>query len=237
MKIKNLLPYFFALIVPFICFSDNNPVDTVPSIVLPENTNVTTASNNITNPIDPTSTSNEDPLDIPEIEDIRPEVDLPTELWKIITLTSIILLAIICLILWLKKRKQQKTLPIIPIDPYQQALKSLDDALQHVQQLDPRPFAFGVTDAIRQYLSSVFKLPAPEYTTDEVFKKLPSIHIIPQNLQQDIIHLLQQCDLAKFTQQTLEQPQRLELYNLAKNILTSADKIIQLQAERTKTIQ
>lgn len=242
MKTKNLLFYFSILMATSFGFSEEGPTESEASVVLAEPSNE--ADSQITDKKPSQGIASlaaapiEEKQDIPEIETIRPAVKLPMEPWKMITLGLIILLAIIALIIWLRKYYQhQKNLPIIPVDPYQEALKALDEAFQHIQQLDQRPFAFGITDAVRQYLASVFKLPAPGYTTDEVLEKLPSVQLLPENLQQDIIRLLQQCDLAKFTKQVFEQPQRLELYNLAKNILMSSDKIIQLQTEKEKTIQ
>lgn len=242
MKTKFLLFYFLLLFAPFFCFPEEDSSSAQPAFVLPDtDSKDKTLTSDEKTPIDLaglSSMQSEEKLEIPEIEGIRPAVKLPMDLWKKITLILLLIFAIIGLIAWLIKRnKRGKALPIIPVDPYQQALKALDEALQHIQQLDQRPFAFGVTDAVRQYLSSVFKLPAPECTTDEVLEKLPSMQSIPENLQQDIVHLLQQCDLAKFTKQNFEQPQRLELYKLAKNILISADKIIQLQAEKPESTQ
>ena len=242
MKTKFLLFHFLLIFAPFFCFSEEDSSSVQPTSVLPDTTSEDkTLTSEEKTPVDLTGLASMQPekkLEIPEIEAIRPEVKLPMDLWKILTLAILLLLTVIGIIAWLIKRnKQKKALPIIPVDPYQQALKALDEALQHIQQLDQRPFAFGITDAVRQYLSSVFKLPAPEYTTDEVLEKLPAIPSIPENLQQDIVHLLQQCDLAKFTKQNFEQSQRLELYKLAKNILISADKIIQLQTEKTESTQ
>ena len=242
MKTKFLLFYFLLIFAPFFCFSEEDSSSVQPTSVLPDTTSEDkTLTSEEKAPMDLAALSSmkaEEQLKIPEIETIRPAVKLPMEWWKILTLVLLLFLAIIGITVWLIKRnKQKKALPIIPVDPYQQALKALDEALQHIQQLDQRPFAFGITDAVRQYLSSVFKLPAPEYTTDEVLEKLPAVPSIPENLQQDIVHLLQQCDLAKFTKQNFEQSQRLELYKLAKNILISADKIIQLQTEQTESTQ
>lgn len=242
MKTKHLLLYFLWLFSPFFCLSEEDPLPLPSTSVLP---NTTSEDKDLTadekTPVDLAGLSTiptEEKLEIPEIEAIRPAVKLPMDLWKVIALAILLLLSIIGIIIWqIKRNKQKKSLPVIPVDPYQQALKALDNALQKIQLLDQRPFAFGVTDALRQYLSSVFKLPAPECTTDEVLEKLPSIHNIPEDLQKEIVHLLQQCDLAKFTKQNFEQPQRLELYKLAKNILISADKIIQLQTEKTESIQ
>lgn len=242
MKTKHLLLYFLLLFPPFFCFSEEDSAQLQQTsdlpTTIPEDKDLTTDEKT---PVDLAGLSDlpsEEKLEIPEIEAIRPAVKLPMDLWKIITLTLLLLLSIMGIIFWwIKRNKQKKALPVIPVDPYQQALIDLDNALQKIQLLDQRPFAFGVTDAVRQYLSSVFKLPAPECTTDEVLEKLPSIQNIPEDLQQGIIHLLQQCDLAKFTKQNFEYPKRLELYNLAKNILVSADKNIQLQTEKTESIQ
>lgn len=242
MKTKYLLFYFLLLFPSSFCLSDE---DSSLSQQTSASTNTPSEGKDLTSdektPIDLLNLSSmppEEELENPEIEAIRPAVRLPMSLLEIITLATLLLLSIVGIIAWLTKRnKQKKILPVIPIDPYQQALRDLDNALQKIQLPDQRPFAFGVTDAVRQYLSFVFKLPAPECTTDEVLEKLPSIHAITEDLRQKIVHLLQQCDLAKFTNQNFKYPERLELYKLAKNILISADKNVQLQPEKTDSIQ
>lgn len=164
------------------------------------------------------------------IRDIRPAVELPMETWQIIAISLLLIALLIALIYAIKKHfKHHSGTSVIPIDPYHKALQELEAALQLIQRLDQRPFATGITDAVREYLAAVFSLPAPECTTEEVLEQLPNVTLLTEEIQQNIIHLLQQCDLAKFTKMQFDQPERLKLYNQAKEFIQAADKLIQLQ--------
>lgn len=182
--------------------------------------------------IDESTTEDNSPLE--DIRDIRPAVDLPIETWQIIAILCALLALLMALIYIIKRRRGQNSgISIIPPDPYHKALQELEAALQLIQRLDQRPFATGITDSVRGYLAAVFSLPAPECTTEEVLEQLPNVTLLTEDLRQNITHLLQQCDLAKFTKLQFDQPNRLNLYNQAKNFIQSADKLIQLQNANT----
>ena len=181
-----------------------------------------------------TKEASEDEAPLEDIRDIRPAVDLPVETWQIIAITCGILVLLLILIFILKRRHGQHSgISIIPHDPYHKALQELEAALLLIQRLDQRPFATGLTDAVRGYLAAVFGLPAPECTTEEVLEQLPSVTLLTEEIRENITHLLQQCDLAKFTKLQFEQPDRLKLYHQAKEFIQSADKLIQLQNANT----
>lgn len=170
----------------------------------------------------------ETPLE--DIREIRPAVSLPTETWKVVTLSSLILVFLLLLLYFFKKHRSHKqNISVVPIDPYHKALQQLETSLQLIQSPDQRPFATGITDAVREYLAAVFHLPAPECTTEEVLEQLPNVALLTEETRQTITHLLQQCDLAKFTKLQFDQPERLKLYHQAKEFIQSADKLIQLQ--------
>ena len=200
------------------------------SISLPDNTPATDVT---TNDEEAEAASEED-LPIEDIRDIRPAVDLPIETWQIIAVSCVLLAFLIALIYILRKRhRQQSGISIIPPDPYHKALQELEAALRLIQHIDQRPFATGITDSVRGYLAAVFSLPAPECTTEEVLEQLPNVALLTEEMRQNITHLLQQCDLAKFTKLQFDQPDRLKLYNQAKEFIQSADKLIQLQNANT----
>ena len=178
--------------------------------------------------------ASEDKVPIGDIRDIRPAVDLPVEPWQIIAITcGILALLFILIFIFQKRHGQHPGISIIPPDPYHKALQELEAALQLIQRLDQRPFATGLTDAVRGYLAAVFGLPAPECTTEEVLEQLPNVTLLTEEIRENITHLLQQCDLAKFTKLQFEQPDRLKLYHQAKEFIQSTDKLIQLQNANT----
>lgn len=180
------------------------------------------------------SASEETSSSLETIYDIRPAVNLPVDTWQIIALVGLICIGVLALFYMLKKRrKNKKHISVIPLNPYSKALQQLETALQLIQRPDQRPFANGITDAVREYLAAVFGLPAPECTTEEVLEQLPNVALLTEEIRQNITHLLQQCDLAKFTKLQFDQPERLKLYHQAKEFVRSADKLIQLQNVNT----
>ena len=244
---KLFIKLLFGLTLTFSLFGKNETEDSLPASevkeTLPMVNNQKTEENDDSIPdslsttdIDPITeetsnseeTSEEKPLE--DIRDIRPAVDLPMETWQTIVLLCIVITLLLGLIYTLiKRRKKHQTFSIVPPDPYHKALQELETALQLIQRLDQRPFATGITDAVRGYLAAVFNLPAPECTTEEVLEQLPNVALLTEDIRQNITYLLQQCDLAKFTKLQFEQPDRLKLYHQAKDFIQSSDKIIQLQ--------
>lgn len=244
---KKLIKIFFILTFTSILFAENDSEIPSPAPVENEilsnadNENPEGADENNTSLQDNTSSSDTDKISssdeetpLEDIRDIRPAVDLPTETWQIIVLSCVILALLFLLVYAIKKHyRKAQGISIIPPDPYHKALQGLEAALQLIQRLDQRPFATGITDAVREYLAAVFSLPAPEYTTEEVLEQLPNVTLLTEELRLNITHLLQQCDLAKFTKLQFDQPERLKLYQQAKEFIQSSDKLIQLQNANT----
>jgi hypothetical protein len=120
---------------------------------------------------------------------------------------------------------------LVPLDPYAQALGDIENARKYIQEKSPKIFVNLLTDAVRQYLSLVFHLPAPECTTEEVLERIREIPYFDSNLQMCIENFLKQCDIAKFTQRPLEHESRNALYTEAKQIVNYAGKLHQNQQQ------
>ena len=163
-----------------------------------------------------------------ELFDIRPEVALPHHaLFYCLSLLLGLLIIFLMVALIRKWRNKQMAPTLVPLSPFTKALQGLDAALEHIHQKNQKPFAFGLTDSVRQYLADVFNLPAPESTTEEVLEKLQEVNELNEDLKGSINQLLKSCDLAKFTQQEFDYEMRLKLYHQAKEILQEADKCLQ----------
>lgn len=243
---KHFLKIFLGLTLATALFAENESGNTSPII---ENETAQVAENSTSeaspeksNPLladvapvvdeNTDEASNDTPLE--DIRDLRPAVALPMGIGQLIAILCAFVALLIALIYAIRKhRHHRQSISIIPPDPYHKALQELESALQLIQQIDQRPFATGLTDAVRGYLAAVFSLPAPECTTEEVLEQLPNIALLTEEIQQNIILLLKQCDLAKFTKIQFDQPDRLKLYHQAKEFIQSADKLIQLKNVNT----
>ena len=163
-----------------------------------------------------------------ELFDIRPEVALPHHaLFYCLSFLLGLFILLFILALIRKWRNKQAVPTVVPLSPYAKALQGLDAALECIHQKDQKPFAFGLTDSVRQYLADVFNLPAPESTTEEVLENLKDINELNEGLKGAINQLLKSCDLAKFTKQEFDYEMRLNLYHQAKEIVQEADKSLQ----------
>ncbi|MDR0755379.1 MAG: hypothetical protein LBE99_00490 [Puniceicoccales bacterium] len=169
----------------------------------------------------------EDSID-EDIQDIRPVVTLPWG-WKSILIWSLLGLMIVFVMIYViyRRRTHRIRKSLVPMDPYAQALGGIENARKYIQEKSPKTFANLLTDAVRQYLSLVFHLPAPECTTEEVLERIREISYFDSNLQMCIENFLKQCDIAKFTQRPLEHESRNALYTEAKQIVNYAEKLHQ----------
>ena len=163
-----------------------------------------------------------------ELFDIRPEVSLPHH--ALFYCASLLLGFLIIFLIgsFIRKWRNKQMAPtVVPLSPFTKALQGLDAALECIHQKDQKPFAFGLTDSVRQYLADVFNLPAPESTTEEVLEKLKEVNVLKEDLKSSVNQLLKSCDLAKFTKQEFNYEMRLKLYHQAKEIVQEADKCLQ----------
>jgi hypothetical protein len=173
----------------------------------------------------------EDSID-DDIKDIRPIVTLPWG-WKHVLIWSLLGLIVVFIMIYIlyKRKTHRIKKSLVPIDPYAQALGGIENARKYIQEKSPKTFANLLTDAVRQYLSLVFHLPAPECTTEEVLERIREISYFDSDLQMCIEKFLKQCDIAKFTQRPLEHESRNALYAEAKQIINYAEKLHQSQQQ------
>ena len=136
-----------------------------------------------------------------------------------------------------KHKAKQRLKAIEPPDPYTEAMKAIEQSKRYIREQSPKIFSHLLTDAVRQYLATVFQLPAPESTTEEVILCMRDVHFFDDNFQASIADFLQACDIAKFTQQALDYDARSQLYEQAKQIINYAEKIHQSQTSNTVKTQ
>ncbi len=170
-----------------------------------------------------TKTSNEEET----LFDIRPEVNLPHNVLFYISLIILLILLLFTLYFIIRKWNNLNIPTTVPLNPFEKALQSIENALKWIHQKDKKTFIIGITDGIRQYLADVYHLPAPESTTEEVLEKLNTINDLPENIKSEIKQLLSLCDLAKFTKQEFDYEMRLKLYYQAKEIIQTSNKNLQ----------
>ena len=169
----------------------------------------------------------EEPQDLGDILDLRPPAKLKVSLLPWIIALLVVLSAVGLWFLLKRKRrgKAKKEKPMKPIDPYEEVLQALKEASKKLDVTNPKPFAFFLTDAVRLYLSRVFRLPAPECTTQELLQQLPWCVELTDDLRTNITQFLQRCDLVKFTTMPFDEPFLLQLHQQAEAIVAVSHEL------------
>ena len=175
----------------------------------------------------PSAPEEEEPQDLGDILDLRPPAKLKVSLLPWVIALLIILSAIGLWFLLKRKRhgKAKKEKPTKPIDPYEEVLQALKEASKKLDVTNPKPFAFFLTDAVRLYLSRIFRLPAPECTTQELLQQLPWCTELTDDLRTNITQFLQRCDLVKFTTMPFDEPFLLQLHQQAEAIVAASHEL------------
>ena len=174
-----------------------------------------------------TASEEEEPQDLGDILDLRPPAKLKVSLLPWVIALLIVLSAGGLWFLLKRKRhgKAKKEKPTKPIDPYEAVLQALKEASKKLDVANPKPFAFFLTDAVRLYLSRIFRLPAPESTTQELLQQLPWCTELTDDLKTNITQFLQRCDLVKFTTMPFDEPFLLQLYQQAEAIVAASHEL------------
>ena len=158
---------------------------------------------------------------------MRPPAKLKVSLLPWVIALLVVLSAIGLWFLLKRKRrgKAEKEKPTKPIDPYEEVLQALKEVSKKLDVANPKPFAFFLTDAVRLYLSRIFRLPAPECTTQELLQQLPWCTELTDDLRTNITQFLQRCDLVKFTTMPFDEPFLLQLHQQAEAIVAASREL------------
>ncbi len=200
-----------------------NPPQTPPT---PTNIPLGLAAGSGANNAAPTP-EEEEPQDLGDIFDLRPAAELKVSLlpWIVALLTVLAAVGLWFLLKRKRRGKAKKEKPTKSIDPYEAVLQALKEASKKLDVTNPKPFAFFLTDAVRLYLSRVFRLPAPECTTQELLQQLSWCTELTDDLRTNITQFLQRCDLVKFTTMPFDEPFLLQLHQQAEAIVAASHEI------------
>ena len=173
------------------------------------------------------SVPEEEPQDLGDILDLRPPAKLKVSLlpWVIALLVVLSAIGLWFLLKRKRREKAKKEKPTKPIDSYGEVLQALKKTSKKLDVANPKPFAFFLADAVRLYLSRIFRLPAPECTTQELLQQLPWCVELTDDLRTSITQFLQRCDLVKFTTMPFDEPFLLQLYQQAEAIVAASHEL------------
>lgn len=126
--------------------------------------------------------------DIIEVETEKKE----NHLWMFIAGGALLLLIALFFLL---KKKKAKPEAVVPVNPYEKAMKALNDL--NPSALTPKEYYSRLTDIFREYLSEAKKIHSLQKTTDDLVVQLRSLNI-EKSLFDSLSQSLRLCDFVKF---------------------------------------
>ena len=126
------------------------------------------------------------------------------------------LIAIVAIIIWLKRRAEARRLPGLQ----QKAIKALDSAQQLITEDQSRDYTISVSDIVRSFIEKRFKLPATQRTSEEFISELAKGNTVDLGPYSETIqHFLNQCDFGKFSGDTLNSEEMKNLHQAALQVV------------------
>lgn len=150
-----------------------------------------------------------------EIADIRPPFFfLRSWFWLWVALGVIALIIVLGLLWEFFKRKPY----ISPKSAYDLTLEKLEKARSLLNEKDPQPYAFFISETIRTYLGQRFESPSSRRTTEEFLRLMEKDEGTPLAEHRELLRsFLQSCDMVKFAKY---QPTLAELEEVHQRAVT-----------------
>lgn len=146
-----------------------------------------------------------------EIADIKQPFDAPMnfrefieEYWPYITITLVVILALVLLFIFrdkLRPKKTEKPKPVKPTEPgYIIALRELELLKEKKmwQNNNVKAYYIELTDILRTYLYNQFDIYSLEMTTSETIEEAEKLKIITDEFKSDLLQVLSLADFVKF---------------------------------------
>jgi len=161
-------------------------------------------------------------VSISDIKDIKAPIGIPEILRNIIIAFACIL--IISALVWayvkFLKRKPLKL-------PHEMAMEELEaHKAVFARAGDVKLYYVGISDSVRRYIERVFRVRAPEMTTEEFLISLGLSGSLSAEEKASLREFLSSCDLVKFAKYSPDKDETDAVFNTARNfILRSFERI------------
>lgn len=160
-----------------------------------------------------------------KIHDIKGQIKYPLTFAEILPyILGIWGIAIIGILIWalLSRKKKESEMPAIKEPAHVIALRKLDHYRgdQYWVPEKQKIFYSGITDALREYISSRYSIDAMEMTSGELFRDLKSTDI-PADLQSEMKNLFETADYVKFAKAMASDDENSKALPLAVRFVTT----------------
>lgn len=136
--------------------------------------------------------------------------------WAAPVLAGVLIVAAVALYFALRRKPEK------PLTAYQRAMKEIAEASGLKDGGNDKAFSIAVSNALRNYIEAVFRIRAPEQTTEEFLSSAKSHPRISADALKTLGTFLELCDLAKFARHAFGPEERDQLIATAKEFVEQA---------------
>ena len=177
-----------------------------------------------------------------DIRDIKPPLEIPKNWWRTIRFAVaglLVLLVIVLVFIYLKRRKQGKSLiprrekPTRP--PHETAIEELEKLIQEqlLEKGETKEYYIRISEIIRQYIEDRFFIIALEMTTHQLIESMKESEVEPE-VCNEVENFLNQCDLVKFAKYKPNKTANKNTTKLAFKIIEQTKLIFTAEQDETE---
>jgi len=177
-----------------------------------------------------------------DIRDIKPPLEIPKNWWRTIRFAVaglLVLLVIVLVFIYLKRRKQGKSLiprrekPTRP--PHETAIEELEKLIQEqlLEKGETKEYYIRISEIIRQYIEDRFFIIALEMTTHQLIESMKESEVEPE-VCNEVEKFLNQCDLVKFAKYKPNKTANKNTTKLAFKIIEQTKLIFTAEQDETE---
>jgi len=157
-----------------------------------------------------------------ELKDIAPPIDvLPYPPWMVASALCAVLLLTALLAWWLIRRIRNRP-PPLPESAIAIALRALESLAPTVDHQAPYAFSIAVSDVLRRFIETHYRLQALHQTSFEFLESLSHSSRFDQGDQTLLAQFLEKCDLIKFARIDASRDDSAQLLSAARAFVQAA---------------
>jgi len=173
-----------------------------------------------------------------QISDIEGVVSIPKKvsyLWVWILFAAVIVIAAICIFIFLKRKKVKEIVRIFkPAHEIAYERLRVLVAQNLVEEGKIKEFYEGISNILRHYIEHRFDLRAPERTTEEFLYEIQYTNVLSKPDKESLGEFLSHCDMVKFAKYDPTEEQIQKTFDLVKSFIEKT-KSVEKKIDVTET--
>ena len=167
---------------------------------------------------------------VKDIRDIQDIVDVPSPLWRAISVTCVVVLVLALVLVLgrsLFRRLRERAAEAERRPAHEIAYEQLDQlqAMNLIAAGKIREYYFRLSEIVRYYIQNRFSIYAPDMTTEEFLEAVARTRVL-QDAHSDLVRrFLQHCDLVKFAKYSPQPFEIQEAYLSARRLVDETKQV------------